>query len=471
MAARARTPGYKLLLCMLVGFVLSVPLFATYLLVWDRQEQSNTARASIAQGWGGAQTVAGPVLVIPFTRAEQETTTENGKQSSRTVMVERELFLSPSVNAVSTSIAPERRRKAIYETVLFQAGFNGRAQFVIPADLARYGVEPEQMHLDRAEIRFGISDARGLLSQNSVRVNGAALPLQPGKGLAASGNAGFFSFYDWSSRAPLTVDYAFSVRGNGMVTLVPRGGRTDWTIKSSWPHPSFGGDFLPVSRSIADTGFSARYSVSNLALGQALVQTQDVASGPVSDEPRVMMADGASVSGQGASVSLVELVDPYSQVNRAIKYGFLFIGFTFLAFFMFDVVGGAHVAPAEYLLAGSGLVLFFVMLLAFAEVIGFTPAYLVAGGAITGLLTAYSAAVLKSWLRARIIAALLAGLYAALYVLLNLEAYSLLIGSVMLFAALAALMWATRRIDWSAVGGDGAGTAAGSVQSPASVVA
>lgn len=459
MAAPQRSPGFKLFLCVIIGFVLTIPLFATYALVWDRQSQSDTARAAIAQGWGGAQTVIGPVVVIPYSREEMETVTENGKQSSRTITVERELFLSPVTNTVTTTVKPERRRKAIYETVLFEAAFTGKAHFELPADLKRYGVAPEALHLDRAEIRMGISDARGLLSQNSLRVNGAVLPLQPGKGLLATGNAGFFGFHDWSAGTPLAIDYAFAVRGNGRVTLVPRGGRTDWTVKSAWPHPSFGGDFLPASRTVGQDGFSASYSISNLALGQALVLTEDVrppagVEMPYTADGSRSAGTGAPSIGQAATIGLVELVDPYSQVDRAIKYGFLFIGFTFLAFLMFDIVGGAHVASAEYLLAGSGLVLFFVLLLAFAEVIGFTPAYLIAGGAITGLLTAYSAAVLRSWMRARIIAGLLIGLYATLYVLLNLEAYSLLIGSVLLFFALAFVMWATRRIDWSNVGGE-----------------
>jgi inner membrane protein len=132
-----------------------------------------------------------------------------------------------------------------------------------------------------------------------------------------------------------------------------------------------------------------------------------------------------------------------------VKYGFLFIGFTFLAFLMFDVVAGAKVAAAEYIMTGAGLVLFFVLLLAFAEAVGFMWAYMIAAGAITGLLTAYSAAILKSWVRARVIGGLLIGLYATLYVLLNLEAYSLIIGSLLLFVALAVVMWATRTIDWS----------------------
>ena len=115
---------------------------------------------------------------------------------------------------------------------------------------------------------------------------------------------------------------------------------------------------------------------------------------------------------------------------------------------MFDVIGGVRVSPIEYLLVGAGLILFFVMLLAFAEVVGFTPAYAIAAAAIIGLLTAYSAAVLGSWRRGGYIAGLLMGLYAALYVLLSLEAYSLLIGSLLLFVALAAVMYLTRGLDW-----------------------
>ena len=142
-------------------------------------------------------------------------------------------------------------------------------------------------------------------------------------------------------------------------------------------------------------------------------------------------------------------VDLYSRVNRATKYGFLFIGFTFLTLLMFDIIGGVRVAAVEYLLMGAAIVLFFVLLLAFAEVIGFTAAYIVASVAIAGLNTAYSAAVLGSWKRGYVIGGLLIALYAVLYILLGLEAFSLLIGSVLLFLALAGVMYATRRIDWS----------------------
>ena len=233
-------------------------------------------------------------------------------------------------------------------------------------------------------------------------------------------------------------------------------------MSSSWASPSFGGSFLPEKRNVSDAGFKASYTIDKLALGQAPVAMEDMgppaidigdgnASYPQVRDPSVT---GESVAGQASAVTvgLVEPVNLYSKVDRSVKYGFLFIGFTFLAFLLFDIVGGARVAAAEYLMTGAGLVLFFVLLLAFAEVIGFTAAYVLAAAAIIGLLTAYSTAVLKSRQRAGFIGALLTGLYALLFVLLNLEAWSLLIGSVLLFVALAGVMYATRNVDWGAVG-------------------
>jgi len=439
--AKDRSPGFKLGMTVLIGALLAIPLFMVYALVWDRQSQSETARASVAEGWGGAQMLAGPVMVIPYRQQSVETVTENGKATTRAVTIDRELFLAPVKNTAKVDVSPERRVKSIYETVVYEARVKGTARFALPADLARFGVKPEELLLDRAEIRVGISDARGLLADNGISVGGTALPLRPGKGLGATNGSGFFAFADWSAGAgaPLDVAYRFGVRGNGQLTLIPDAESTDWTIASQWPHPSFGGQFLPNSRSVTDKGFTARYRISNLALGRAIVQLP---------QPGEQVGQGA----QSAQIDLIEPVNLYSQVDRAVKYGFLFIGFTFLAFLMFDIIAGARVAAAEYLLTGAGLILFFVLLLAFAEIIGFTLAYLLASGAIIALISAYSAAVLGSVKRAGFIAGLLLGLYALLYVLLNLEAYSLIIGSLLLFAALAAVMYVTRKVDWSGLG-------------------
>ena len=453
-----RTPGFKLALTVVVGLMLTIPLFSVWLLVYDRKTQSEEATASITAGWGGAQAMAGPVLVIPYRATATETVVERGQSVTRSRDVMRELSLSPEAIELATDVRPQVRMRSIYEAVVYDARVSGKARFAFPPDLARNGVELSQMDLSRAELRFGISDPRGLGANPRVLADGRALRLQPGGG--STGGRGFFAWIDATSvtAKPLAVDFAFDFRGNEALSLAPQAGETRWTVRSSWPSPSFGGDFLPTGRQVDAKGFSASYRIGNLSLGRSLVATSEAGAANLIERvpapARTNYAATAPAADVGpvqtAQISLIQPVDPYSKVNRATKYGFLFIGFTFLALLMFDVIGGVHVSAVEYLLMGAALVLFFVLLLAFAEVIGFTPAYLVASAAIAGLNTAYSAAVLASWRRAAFIGGLLVGLYAVLYVLLSLEAYSLLIGALLLFAALAGVMYATRRIDWGA---------------------
>jgi inner membrane protein len=446
-----RSPGAKLALALLIGLLLAVPLVTVWALVYDRQLQSETARASIAEGWGGPQTIAGPLLVIPYLAQTTETVEEGGKQVTRTKSIWRELTLAPETVRIDTALKPRRLQRSIYEAVLFEANIKGQARFAMPADLGRFGVDGAAMALDRAELRFGVSDARGLVGSPRVAVDARQLVLQPGNGLATTGGAGFYAWLDASDLRgkALITDFAFDFRGNGWLTLSPRAGETIWTTTSSWPSPSFQGGFLPTERRVDDKGFSATYRIGNLALGQSLIATDDARAVERASEGSASRGFLKIDPGKyDARVTLVQPVDLYDQVNRATKYGFLFIGFTFLAFLMFDVIGGVRVSTVEYLLVGAALVLFFVLLLAFAEVVGFTLAYLVASAGVIGLITAYSAAVLKSWRRAGYIAGLLTALYGVLYILLSLEAYSLLIGSLMLFTALAAVMYVTRNLDW-----------------------
>lgn len=451
---RERSPGVKLLLVGLVAFALMLPLVMVYALVGDRETQSMTAQQAITAGWGGSQVVSGPVVAIPYLRNQTQIENVNGTQVTRTSLVRDELFLSPKAQSVETNLVPDTKKKSIYSSVIYRANLSGKARFELPDDLGVRGVKREDLMLDEAELRFGVSDPRGLQNDAKVSLQGKEATLQPGKGVASSGNAGFFSSFDWNDGEELNVEWSYGLRGSRSIALVPRGGNTDWTVTSPWPHPGFGGGFLPDSSEISDKGFTAKYGIPNLALGQSLVLDNDPGMPSLSENGTVETRayEAAIGATMAASIGLVEPVDLYSQVDRSVKYGFLFIGFTFLAFLMFDIVGGARVAAAEYIMTGAGLVLFFVLLLAFSEVVGFALAYVAASAAIIGLLTAYSAAVLKSWRRARFIGALLVGLYGLIYVLLSLEAFSLMIGSLLLFAALAGVMYATRNVEWSNVG-------------------
>lgn len=446
------TPTGKFLRALGIAALLSIGIFVTWLLVYDRQSQSEQARASIAEGWGGPQTIAGPELSIPFKVAVPAARSGSGQQVTEASVVERRLILAPAGVDAATRINPERRSRSIYEVVIYRADTQGRATFALPGDLTQVGVPAGALELNRAELRFGVSDARGLSANPVVRVAGQRLQLGPGGGTSLVGT-GFYAPIDLTRINParFSVDFQFSLRGNQSLALAPRAGDTRWKVSSPWRSPSFTGGFLPEQREIGGEGFAAEYRIANLALGRSLLFLEGEGGAPAPADrslPPPVAADGTS-AGALAAVDLMEPVDLYSQVNRATKYGFLFIGFTFLAFLLFDIIGGVRVAQVEYLLAGAALVLFFVLLLAFAEVIGFTPAYVLAALAIAGLNTAYSAAVLRSWRRGEVIGAILLGLYAVLYVLLSLEAYSLLIGSLLLLAALAGTMYVTRRLDWS----------------------
>jgi len=463
----APAPGLKLITVIAIAGFLAIPLFMVWLLIYDRQEESRTAQTSIAAGWGGPQVLAGPLLVVPYRETVEEMVTLDGRSTTRLVDQWQQRTIAPEAVEIKTALQPERRTRSIYEAIIYSAAVEGRARFVLPPDLARSGVDPARLDLTRAELRFGLSDPRGLGANPQVSVAGTPLRLQPGNGAGATGGAGFFAWIDASALAGGAVEarFAFNLRGNGSLALAPQAGDTRWTVRSAWPHPSFGGAFLPTSRTVTADGFEATYRVGNLALGHTLVAEGAAPAVQATPPPpgRSGYRSSPDTTPATAAIELVQPVDLYSQVDRATKYGFLFIGFTFLAFLLFDIVGGVRVAAVEYLLIGAGLVLFFVMLLAFAEVIGFGWAYVVASGAITGLITSYSAAVLKSRRRAGFVAGLLAALYATLYLLLSLEAYSLLIGSLLLFAALAATMYLTRNLNWGARGDDLDGAAAQAV--------
>tara|TARA_R110001599_G_scaffold9003_6_gene44670 strand:- start:16634 stop:18049 length:1416 start_codon:yes stop_codon:yes gene_type:complete len=448
-----RSPGRKFLMVVLMGFLITIPLFTVWLLNYDRQSQSETAQQSIVSGWGGQQVFAGPQIVLPYQAKTTESVEQNGKTVTRTNIVTRELFVAPELVKLDSRLNTETKKRAIYKVIVYDTAITGSAVFKLPEDLDRYGVTRDQIDFSRAELRFGLSDARGLAGDNKVTVNGEALELQPGKGLGATGNSGFFAFVDGSALESGAVEATFDVRfkGNQSLTIAPNAGQTEWTVQSEWPHPSFAGSFLPESRTINADGFEAKYVITNLALGTSLIATDG------GQQVQPMRAKDMSYSGPeygnasaaSATVDLIQPVDLYGQVDRAAKYGFLIIGFTFVAFLLFDLIGGVRISSVQYILVGVALVLFFVLLLAFAEIIGFALAYIAASVATIGLITAYSASVLSSWRRASVVGGLLAGLYGAIYILLSLEAYSLLIGSLLIFAALAGVMFVTRRLDWS----------------------
>ncbi|UUZ51721.1 inner membrane CreD family protein [Massilia sp. B-10] len=314
-----------------------------------------------------------------------------------------------------------------------------------PADderLARASAK-STLKLGRAYLTLGIDDVRGIADFPKIDWNGSAVEFQQGSGLQSlrTGLHADLPSMELGGKA----GFSFQLKLNGIErqSFVPVAKNNTMTLGSNWPHPQFGGDFLPApSRTVDETGFHATWTIASLATG-AQQQLQDNELG--ADPAHLRKVDSFSVA-------FIEPVNVYSMAERATKYGLLFVALTFAAFFMFEVLKLLPIHPVQYLLVGLALVLFFLLLVSLSEHIAFVIAYLIASGACILLIAYYLAAVLGSWRRGLGFGTALTLLYGALYGLLVSENNALVLGSILLFAVLSGVMVATRKVDWYQIG-------------------
>lgn len=432
---------------LLVFAVLLIPLGMIRGLVAEREARRREAVAEIAQAWGGPQTVLGPVLVVPHRVVRKEVVVPPpapGMPASTVVTpVEKTrvetayaAFL-PDRLAFEGRLVPERRKRGLFEAVVYAVELKATGTF--PAlDLHALGIDPDAADFAGAFLSVAVADTRGIREEASVLWDGANERFRPGPGASGLGDAGL--------NAPLgSLDggkaHAFSftlrLRGTESLSVAPLGASTEATFSSHWPSPSFTGAFPPETRTVGASGFTAAWRVSSF--GRPYAQTWRACP------PKEQIA----ASSFGTRLYLP--ADEYQQTTRALKYAVLFVGLTFLAFALFEILGHARLHPLQYLFVGFALALFYLLLLSLAEHAGFGPAYLAAASATTLLVAAYSVWALAGARRGALLGAALASLYGTLYVLLRLEDWALLLGAGVLFAILAAVMFGTRRVDWWAL--------------------
>lgn len=430
----------------LLGLLL-VPLEMIRGLVAERESRRRAAVEEIGATWGGSQTLIGPVLVLPHRVVRRENVVLSppaGAGSSSGVVQERTrveiahaAFL-PERLKVEGTLVPERRRRGIFEVVVW-AGALTVSGTIPAADVRALGLDPADVAFEDAFLSVALSDTRGIREEPSFAWDGAAVSFRPGAGDSGIGTTGL--------HAPLagldpgkahTFAFTLRLQGTESFSVAPLGASTETSISSSWPSPSFSGSFLPETRRVGPGGFAASWRVSSF--GRTYPQRWKAC--PPSE------AVAASVFG----VRLFLPADAYQQTTRALKYGVLFAGLTFLAFALFEVLGGLRLHPLQYLLVGFALALFYLLLLSLSEHAGFGPAYLAAASATTLLVAGYGVWALAASTRAVLLGAGLATLYGYLFVLLRLEDWALVLGAVALFAILAGVMFGTRRVDWWALG-------------------
>jgi inner membrane protein len=398
-------------------------------LIAERQARRDEALAGIAQGWGMRQTLAGPYLMVPYERTRIDVVQEtiDGKPRERRTEHTESRVLRLPADAVDWRIGAEVSEKArgIYKARLYSARAEVRGRFSVPAN---FGVKDSSARIKWGTPRLvvGVTDPAGIRSVSPLLVGEAEHAFEAGSGDAAALPGGVHvPLPALRAAQPQSFAFGFSIEvaGSEALAIAPPGSNTAVTMRSDWPHPSFAGRFLPLRHEIGAQGFAAEWKVSQYA------------------------APGAS-NRQELAVSFIEPAGLYRQLERASKYGFLFIGLTFAAFLLFELLRRLAIHPIQYALAGLALAMFFLLLTALSEHIDFALAYAIATFACVGLISGYLVRVLRSFWVGLAFGGALAALYAMLYALLKAEDYSLLGGSLLLFGLLAAVMIATRRVDW-----------------------
>lgn len=442
-AGRAgRSPGLKLLVIVGLTVLMAVPLFLIQLALADRQNTAKGAATDIAQGFGGPQTVAGPLLLVPY--SVQKTETVDGK-SVQTIQHFTAVLL-PDDLKTGVKADTGTRYRGIFPVPVYGAAVDLQARF----DKASMAVFPDGAQIDwkNATITVLVSDARGLADNVVLSVNGRNVPFEPGAGFNGVANtftgelttqSGMQARLDLSEAADLKLGAKFTLRGTREFSLVPLGRRTVAKVQSEWASPSFFGAFLPAKREVSNSGFTASWTVPYLARG----------FGQTFASPE---AAAAEIMPQAFGVRFYQPVDHYQLVQRALKYAILFVALGFLVFFVAETVSRRRIHVVQYAMVGAAQVLFYLLLLSIAEHTGFMMSYGIAAGATVLLTGLYAVSALKSWWRAFITAVVLGGLYAMLFVILNSEDNALLTGACVLFAALAGTMFFTRKIDWYRAG-------------------
>jgi inner membrane protein len=441
-------PLLKIGAILFLTLLLLIPMVRIQFLIRERQALRDNVVQEIARSAGYAQTVTGPLLIVPYTRKLVEQQLDaNQKLVTVTREIAGELRLLPATMDVGGQLETEERKRGIYKARIFNADLQLQGRFDIPPS---YGVNTDVASyvFGAPHLVLGISDIRGIGNALTLRANGASVNFQPGTGTSVISSGVQAPLAIAATPAAQTMDYQIDLKlqGTGNFQVTPVGRDSHVKISSNWPHPSFVGEFLPRAREISTAGFAAEWQTSFFATNMEEALARCV---PSADPANRSCADfGARHFG----VSFVDPVDQYLKSDRAAKYAFLFIGLTFAGFFVFEVLRRFSVHPVQYGLVGLSLALFFLLLISFSEHIGFAAAYAVSAAACVGLITFYVRHVLGSIAHAMGFGGALAALYGLLYGILSSEDYALLMGALLVFGLLAAVMVLTRNVNWSRLG-------------------
>ena len=391
----------------------------------ERESYRQEALSDITSKWGGNQFITGPVLVIPVEFLNEDA---DGKKYIST----KNIYLLSETLDFESILEPEIRYRGIYEILLYKSDILAKGKFNLNI-IEELDLMNGKIRYDKAHVEIGISDLKGLTNNLKIIWNGTEISARTGLKEGSTVSRGLHFLIPIQ---PKVKEYFFSMNinlnGSEQIQFSPTGKDTKVKISAPWNHPSFCGDFLPQQKTIDNRHFEAQWKIFNLNR----------------NFPHISFGNPLHVEDNFFGVKLFYPVDQYQQTTRSVKYAFLFLSLTFVCFFLIEILSKKQIHPIQYLLIGSGLVLFYLILLSLSEHLSFSMAYLIACVSMIVLIALYTKAALGEFRLTSIVSAVLLTLYGFLFINLQLQDYALLVGSFGLFITLAALMYFTRKIDW-----------------------
>ncbi len=428
----------RMLMVGILIFTLLIPLSFIKDLIRERAFRQKAVVKEINQKWGNEVLLYGPVLKIPY---QIHTLQKNWNEKTKSYIEEdlittRNAYFFPNTLDIDTNVESETLGRSIYESVVYTASMKIKGSFT-PPDFGTHDIVDRDILWNKATILLNSTNLKGIRSNLELEIGDQPYALQSRYTKNSYTNKLETKFLKENS-LPKEKEMMFSmelvINGSEQLRFIPVGKETVISMTSNWPSPSFNGNYLPDTKTkeISETGFKANWKV--LQINREFEQE--------------FFGGLPEIEGSAFGVKLLIPVDEYQKSERASKYGYLVIALTFLVFFLIQTISKIHIHPFQYLMIGLALTMFYTLLISISEHSSFFKAYIIAGIAVISLITIYAKAILKSIKFMGLITLSLTALYTFIFVIIQLENYALLVGSIGLFVILGTIMIISRRIDW-----------------------
>jgi len=432
----------------MVGFltlILLIPLFFIQSLIDERARRQESVVQEINDKWGNEVLLYGPVLKIPYKVFNEKTVTNQDTKKSYTETIENinYAYFFPSQLEVNSTVNPEQKERGIFKTAVYDSKMTLNGRFTTP-DFSLGEINPDHILWNKAKLMVKTSNLKGVTAAKlqfndtdyefASTYNGKAERRYNQLIMHILETKNLKDLTVTSFEKDIAFNFSFNVKGSEQIRFIPIGKETKATVNSNWKDAKFFGEFLPYNDDkFTDEGFNAKWSILDL-------------NRPFSQQHFNYLPD---LNEFAFGVNFMIPVDEYTKSERSAKYGFLCIGLTFLLFFLIQTLSKIGIHPFQYLMIGLVLTMFYTLLVSISEHSNFLKAYLIAGTSVISLITLYSKSILKTWKFPVFIGLSLTALYTFIYVIIQLENYALIVGSIGLFVILALVMFVSRKIDWN----------------------